>query len=61
MSKFETLINKPANRRAFLKTGISAAGAATMDADHWVEGYPRSARATGDRRKVPQSMEHTAL
>ena len=33
MSKFETLINKPANRRAFLKTGISAADAATMDAD----------------------------
>src|SRR3984957_18745567 len=30
MGKFETLIKKPANRRAFLKTGLTAAGAATM-------------------------------
>ena len=30
MRKFETLITKPANRRAFLKTGLTAAGAATM-------------------------------
>jgi hypothetical protein len=30
MSKLETLIKKPANRRAFLKTGITAAGAASM-------------------------------
>jgi hypothetical protein len=32
MSKLETLIKKRANRRAFLKMGISAAGAATMGA-----------------------------
>jgi hypothetical protein len=32
MGKFETLIKKPANRRAFLKTGLTAAGAATMGA-----------------------------
>ena len=32
MAKLETLIKKPANRRAFLKTGITAAGAATMGA-----------------------------
>jgi hypothetical protein len=30
MGKFETLIKKSANRRTFLKTGITAAGAATM-------------------------------
>jgi hypothetical protein len=32
MAQFETLIKKSANRRAFLKTGITAAGAATMSA-----------------------------
>jgi hypothetical protein len=32
MAKLETLIKKPANRRAFLKTGITAAGTATMGA-----------------------------
>jgi hypothetical protein len=32
MGKFETLIERSANRRAFLKTGITAAGAATMGA-----------------------------
>jgi hypothetical protein len=32
MGKFETLIKKSANRRTFLKTGITAAGAATMGA-----------------------------
>src|ERR1700722_14511820 len=32
MGKFETLIKKPANRRAFLQTGLTAAGAATMGA-----------------------------
>jgi hypothetical protein len=32
MAQFETLIKKSANRRAFLKTGITAAGAATMGA-----------------------------
>ncbi len=30
MSQFKSLIEKSANRRAFLKTGIAAAGAATM-------------------------------
>src|SRR3984885_6095358 len=32
MTQFESLIKKSANRRAFLKTGITAAGAATMGA-----------------------------
>jgi Ferritin-like domain len=32
MGKMETLIKKSANRRTFLKTGITAAGAATMGA-----------------------------
>src|ERR1700692_1368102 len=32
MAKLETLIKKSANRRTFLKTGITAAGAATMGA-----------------------------
>src|SRR5580700_6360673 len=32
MGKLETLIKKSANRRTFLKTGITAAGAATMGA-----------------------------
>jgi hypothetical protein len=32
MGKIETLIKKSANRRTFLKTGITAAGAATMGA-----------------------------
>ena len=32
MAKLETLIKKSANRRSFLKTGITAAGAATMGA-----------------------------
>jgi hypothetical protein len=32
MAQLETLIKKAANRRAFLKTGITAAGAATMSA-----------------------------
>jgi hypothetical protein len=32
MAQSETLIKKSANRRAFLKTGITAAGAATMGA-----------------------------
>ena len=32
MSEFENLIKKPGNRRTFLKTGITAAGAATIGA-----------------------------
>ena len=32
MANLETLIKKSANRRTFLKTGITAAGAATMGA-----------------------------
>ncbi|WP_433983729.1 hypothetical protein RBB78_23210 [Tunturiibacter empetritectus] len=41
MTKFENLIGKSANRRAFLKTGITAAGAATIGAG--LSGSGRSA------------------
>jgi hypothetical protein len=40
MSKFENLIKKPGNRRTFLKTGITAAGGATIGAGLLGSGLP---------------------
>jgi hypothetical protein len=40
MSEFENLIKNPGNRRAFLKTGITAAGAATIGAGILGSGLP---------------------
>ena len=44
MGKMESLIKKSANRRTFLKTGITAAGAATMGASYWARGYRPSVK-----------------
>jgi len=61
MTKLETLIKKSANRRTFLKTGITAAGAATMGAGLLGGGLSASVRPRGRWRYYKRRHRHSQV